>query len=217
MRIILLGAPGAGKGTQAKLLSESLGIPQISTGDMLRNEIAQHTSVGQKVKEMMARGEFVPNEVVIDLLINRIKEKDCQHGYLLDGFPRNVHQAEILEKAGIPIEAVIEIAVPDEEIITRLSGRRLHLNSGRIYHVINHPPKIADKDDVTGEPLIQREDDKLEAVRKRLQVYHQQTEPLIEWYKKAGLASSKGPKFYSVDGSKGIELIQRDLMNILKS
>lgn len=214
MRIVLLGAPGAGKGTQAQLISQTLHIPQVSTGDMLRKEIAQDTTIGQKVKNIMEAGQLVSDEIILMLIEKRIQEEDCKRGFLLDGFPRNVLQAEILKKSGIEIDAVIEIAVPDEEIIERLSGRRIHAASGRIYHIKFKPPRVAGYDDMTGEPLIQREDDTVNTIRNRLSVYHQQTKPLIEWYKKQ--EEKSGLRFYSVNGCRSVESIQSDLMEIIK-
>lgn len=182
MQIILLGAPGAGKGTQAQLLSHQFHLPMVSTGDMLRHEVAAGTTIGQRVKEIMASGQLVPDDLCIQLIQKRIAEPDCQKGFLLDGFPRTIHQAEALIKAKVMIDYVVCIEVPDEEIVKRLSGRRIHPASGRIYHVQFNPPKVDEQDDITGEPLVQRADDTEETVRKRLKVYHQETEPLIQWY-----------------------------------
>ena len=192
MRIVLLGAPGAGKGTQAEFICHKYNITKISTGDMLRAAVSNNTLIGQAVKEIMAKGQLVNDDLIIKLVIERITKADCENGFLLDGFPRNVVQAEALEKElereeslrkkRISIDYVIEIKVPDEEIITRLSGRRTHLASGRVYHIKFNPPLKPDQDDVTGEPLVHREDDSEETIRKRLQIYHQQTEPLVAWY-----------------------------------
>ena len=182
MRIILLGSPGAGKGTQAKYICEKFRIPQIATGDMLRAAVEAKTELGQEAQKIMQKGELVPDAIMIGLVKERISQPDCKNGYLLDGFPRTIAQAEALINAGIDIDYVIEVFVADDEIIKRLTGRRVHLKSGRIYHELFHPPKVANKDDVTGEPLIQREDDKEETVRKRLEVYHQQTEPLKTYH-----------------------------------
>lgn len=181
-RIILLGPPGAGKGTQADLISKKLNIPKISTGDMLRAAVQANSPIGQEVKNILAEGRFVPEEIVIQLVKDRIHHPDCERGFLLDGFPRTLYQAESLEKSEIPIDGVIVIHVVDEEIIARLSGRRIHPASGRVYHVTENPPQEPNQDDVTGEPLIQRNDDNEAIVRKRLQLYHQETEPLIAWY-----------------------------------
>jgi adenylate kinase len=184
MRLILLGGPGAGKGTQANYIKERYQIPQISTGDMLRAAVKAGTELGKKAKQVMDAGGLVPDDVIIGLVKERIKEADCQKGFLFDGFPRTIPQADAMKEAGVPIDAVVEIDVPDQEIIKRMSGRRVHLASGRTYHVIFNPPKVEGKDDVTGEPLIQRDDDQEETVRKRLDVYHAQTEPLVEYFKK---------------------------------
>ncbi len=183
MKIILLGPPGAGKGTQAEFLCKHFNIPRISTGDLLREQIAAKTDIGLNVSKMIAEGNLVPEEIVIALLNKRIQNSDCKNGLLLDGFPRTVEQAKILEDLGIAIDYVIDISVPDEDIISRLSGRRFHPGSGRSYHVTFNPPKVQDKDDETGEPLICREDDKEETIRNRLAVYHQHTKPIIDWYK----------------------------------
>jgi adenylate kinase len=182
MKLILLGAPGAGKGTQAQFLCEKYGIPQISTGDMLRAAVKAGSPLGLKVKEVMASGGLVSDETIIELIEERIKEDDCANGFLFDGFPRTIPQAEALKKNNIAIDAVVEIRVDDAEIIHRLSGRRVHEASGRIYHVDYNPPKVAGKDDETGEPLIQRADDQEETIRKRLSVYHSETAPLVEFY-----------------------------------
>lgn len=182
MRVILLGAPGAGKGTQAQFISEKYDIPQISTGDMLRAAVKAGTPLGIKVKEVMSSGGLVSDETIIALIQERIKDQDCANGFLFDGFPRTIPQAEALKNNGIKIDSVVEISVDDEEIIGRLSGRRVHEASGRIYHIKYNAPKVDCKDDETGEPLIQREDDTEATVRKRLDVYHAQTAPLIEYY-----------------------------------
>jgi len=182
MRVILLGAPGAGKGTQAQFISEKYDIPQISTGDMLRAAVKAGTPLGIKVKEVMSSGGLVSDETIIALIQERIKDQDCANGFLFDGFPRTIPQAEALKNNGIKIDSVVEISVDDEEIIGRLSGRRVHEASGRIYHIKYNAPKVDGKDDETGEPLIQREDDSEATVRKRLDVYHAQTAPLIEYY-----------------------------------
>lgn len=201
MRLILLGGPGAGKGTQANYIKEKYQIPQISTGDMLRAAVKAGTELGKKAKGFMDSGGLVPDDVIIGLVKERIKEPDCQKGFLFDGFPRTIPQADAMKAAGVPIDAVVEIDVPDEEIIKRMSGRRAHLASGRTYHIIFNPPKVEGKDDVTGEPLVQRDDDKEETVRKRLEVYHQQTEPLVAYYKKwAASGESGAPKHVRIEG-----------------
>lgn len=182
MRLILLGAPGAGKGTQAKFISERYQIPQISTGDMLRKAVSLGTSLGKIAKSAMDSGGLVSDDVILGLVQERLTQPDCQHGFLLDGFPRTLRQAEALSTLQIPLDCIIEIAAADDEIVRRLSGRWSHMASGRSYHLLYHPPKIAGLDDLTGEPLTQREDDKEATVRHRLHVYHQQTKPLIAYY-----------------------------------
>jgi adenylate kinase len=208
--IILLGAPGAGKGTQAKFITEKFNIPQISTGDMLRNAIKSGSELGLKAKEIMDKGQLVSDEIVIGLVKERILEPDCKNGYLFDGFPRTNAQAEALKSAGITIDYVIEINVPDEAIISRLSGRRVHLSSGRTYHVEFNQPKISGKDDVTGEDLIQRDDDKEETIKKRLEVYHAQTAVLSSYY-----AADKKVKFIKVDGTKSVDQVTNELLATL--
>jgi adenylate kinase len=182
MRFILLGPPGAGKGTQASFVAKKYGIPQISTGDMLRAAIKAGSELGMKAKKLMDAGQLVPDEVILGLVKHRIGEPDCAGGFLFDGFPRTLTQAEAMKNVGLHIDYVLEIAVPDEEIIQRMSGRRVHPASGRTYHIKFNPPKVADTDDLTGEPLILRQDDQLETVKERLHVYHAQTQPLIEYY-----------------------------------
>jgi len=215
MRIILLGAPGAGKGTQAQFLTKKYNIPQISTGDMLRAAIKAGTELGKKAKEAMDAGQLVTDEIIIGLVKDRIAEDDCKNGYLLDGFPRTLPQADAVTNAGIEIDAVIEIDVPDEEIVKRMSGRRAHLASGRTYHVIYNPPKVEGKDDETGEDLVQRDDDKEEVVKDRLKVYHDQTEPLIDYYK---AQSVKNPsiKYIKVDGTKDIKEVEKEIVSQLE-
>ncbi len=216
MRLILLGGPGAGKGTQAKFITEKYGIPQISTGDMLRQAVKEGTQLGLEAKKYMDAGELVPDDVIIGLVKERIKEPDCEKGFLFDGFPRTIPQAEAMKEAGVPIDYVVEIAVPDEEIIKRMSGRRVHLPSGRTYHVIFNPPKVEGKDDVTGEPLVQREDDKEETVRKRLEIYHAQTEPLVDFYKKwQESGDSNAPKYVRIDGVGTVEEIRDRIFQAL--
>ncbi len=209
MRLILLGGPGAGKGTQANYIKERYDIPQISTGDMLRAAVKAGTDLGKKAKEYMDSGGLVPDEVIIGLVKERIQEPDCEKGFLFDGFPRTIPQADAMKDAGVPIDAVVEISVPDEEIIKRMSGRRAHLPSGRTYHVVFNPPKVEGKDDVTGEPLIQRDDDKEETVRKRLEVYHDQTEPLVDYYKKwEASGADDAPKYIQVEGVGKVDEIR---------
>ena len=189
MRLILLGPPGAGKGTQANIIRQKFGIPQISTGDMLRAAIQAGTPLGTELKKVLDAGQLVCDDIIMDLVKERLKKPDCKAGYLFDGFPRTIPQADAIEQAGIAIDYVLEIDVPDEEIITRMSGRRVHPGSGRVYHLKFNPPKTEGKDDATGEPLVQREDDLEETVRKRLEVYHAQTRPLVDYYKR--LAADK--------------------------
>ena len=216
MRLILLGGPGAGKGTQANYIKERYNIPQISTGDMLRAAVKAGTELGKKAKGFMDAGGLVPDEVIIGLVKERIKEPDCQKGFLFDGFPRTIPQADAMKAAGVPIDAVVEIDVPDEEIIKRMSGRRAHLASGRTYHVIFNPPKVEGKDDVTGEPLVQRDDDKEETVRKRLEVYHAQTEPLVNYYKKWGQSGEAGaPQYVRIVGVGKVDQIRDQIFKAL--
>ena len=215
MRIILLGAPGAGKGTQAQFLTKTFNIPQISTGDMLRAAIKAGTELGKKAKEYMDAGQLVPDEVIIGLVKERITQPDCENGFLLDGFPRTLAQADALKEAGVDIDAVIEIDVPDEEIVKRMSGRRVHPASGRTYHIIYNPPKEEGKDDETGEPLIQREDDQPEVVLDRLKVYHDQTQPLIDYYGKAA-AANPALKYIKVNGTQSIDQVQKEILEQLK-
>lgn len=218
MRLILLGGPGAGKGTQANYIKEKYQIPQISTGDMLRAAVKAGSDLGKKAKEFMDAGGLVPDDVIIGLVKERIKEADCEKGFLFDGFPRTIPQADAMKDAGVPIEAVVDIDVPDEEIIKRMSGRRVHLASGRTYHVIFNPPKEKGKDDVTGEPLIQREDDREETVRKRLEVYHEQTEPLIGYYKEwQGSGDPAAPKYIRIEGVGKVDEIRDQIYNALDS
>jgi len=209
MRLILLGGPGAGKGTQANFVKENYQIPQISTGDMLRAALKEGTELGLKAKEYMDAGKLVPDDVIIGLVKERIKEPDCEKGFLFDGFPRTIPQADALKEAGVPVEAVVDIDVPDAEIIKRMGGRRVHLASGRTYHLVFNPPKEEGKDDVTGEPLIQRDDDHEETVRKRLDVYHAQTEPLIDYYKDwENTGESVAPKYIRIEGVGKVEEIR---------
>jgi len=209
MRLILLGPPGAGKGTQARFVCEAFGIPQISTGDMLRSAVKAGTPLGQAAKRVMDSGALVSDDIIIGLVTERLREPDCRNGYLFDGFPRTIPQADALRAARVPLDHVLEIDVPDSAIVERMSGRRVHLASGRTYHVKYNPPKVPDRDDVTGEPLIQREDDREETVRKRLAVYHEQTEPLIAYYKQwAATGDPQAPKFRKVDGLGTVEAIR---------
>ncbi|MGE3919485.1 MAG: adenylate kinase [Gammaproteobacteria bacterium] len=217
MRVILLGSPGAGKGTQAKFIYQKYGIPQISTGDMLRAAINAGTPLGLAAQKTLEDGALVSDDIIIDLVKERIKADDCKNGFLLDGFPRTLKQAEALKEAGISIDYVIEIAVPDDEIIKRLSGRRVHVASGRIYHIDYQPPKVPGKDDVTGETLIQREDDHEATVRHRLEIYNQQTKPLIQYFNDwSHSGEPNAPKCSSISGVGTVEEIQKDIETILK-
>ena len=207
--MILLGGPGAGKGTQANYIKEQYQIPQISTGDMLRAAVKAGTELGLEAKKFMDSGGLVPDDVIIGLVKERIQEPDCEKGFLFDGFPRTIPQADAMKDAGVPIDAVVDIEVPDEEIIKRMSGRRVHLASGRTYHVVFNPPKEEGKDDVTGEPLIQRDDDKEETVKKRLDVYHAQTEPLIGYYKEwEASGDAKAPTYIRIEGVGKVDEIR---------
>jgi len=215
MKIILLGAPGAGKGTQAQFLTKKYDIPQISTGDMLRAAIKAGTEMGKLAKEAMDAGKLVTDDIIIGLVKDRIAEDDCKNGYLLDGFPRTLPQADAVTNAGIEIDAVIEIDVPDEEIVKRMSGRRAHLASGRTYHIVYNPPKVEGKDDETGEDLVQRDDDKEEVVLDRLKVYHEQTEPLVDYYKAQAAKNSK-IKYITVDGTADIKDVEEAIVSGLE-
>ena len=217
MRLILIGPPGAGKGTQAAFIKEKFGIPQISTGDMLRAAVKAGTPLGLAAKEVMDKGQLVSDDIIIGLVKERLTQPDCANGFLFDGFPRTIPQAEALQAAGIPIDFVLEIAVPDEEIVTRMSGRRVDPVSGRTYHIKYNPPKVEGKDDITGDPLIQRDDDKEEVVLKRLSVYHAQTEALVKFY--GDLAASGGasaPQYRSISGLGTIEEIKNRVFEALK-
>ena len=209
MRLILLGPPGAGKGTQATFIKERFGIPQISTGDMLRAAVKAGTPLGIEAKKVMDSGGLVSDEIIIGLVKDRLTQPDCAQGYMFDGFPRTIPQAEAMKAAGVPIDYVLEIDVPDAEIISRMSGRRAHLASGRTYHVKFNPPKVEGKDDVTGEPLVQRDDDKEETVRKRLSVYHAQTEALVNYYGEWAKKGEAGaPRYRRIDGLGAVEDIR---------
>ena len=216
MRIILLGPPGAGKGTQATFIKEKYGIPQISTGDMLRAAVKAGTPLGVAAKKVMDSGGLVSDEIIINLVKERLTAPDCQSGYLFDGFPRTIPQAEAMKSAGVKIDAVLEIQVPDQDIIDRMSGRRVHVASGRTYHVKYNPPKHEGKDDVTGEPLIQRDDDQEATVRKRLEVYHQQTRPLVDFYDAwAATGQAAAPKLISISGTGSVEEITARVLSAL--
>lgn len=209
MRVILLGGPGAGKGTQATFIKEKYGIPQISTGDMLRAHVKAGSELGLQAKKIMDAGGLVSDDIIMGMVKERIKEDDCQSGYLFDGFPRTLAQAEAMKQADIAVDAVVEIEVDDEEIVKRMSGRRAHLASGRTYHVVFNPPKVEGKDDVTGEDLVQRDDDQEETVRARLKVYHDQTKPLIGYYRSYADSDETGaPKYIHINGIGGVEDIR---------
>jgi adenylate kinase len=214
MKFILLGAPGAGKGTQAQFLTKQFNIPQISTGDMLRAAIKAGTELGLKAKAAIDAGQLVTDDIIIGMVKERIAQDDCANGFLLDGFPRTVPQADALKDAGVAIDAVIEIDVPDEEIVNRMSGRRAHLASGRTYHVVYNPPKVEGKDDVTGEELVQRDDDKPEVVKDRLNVYHKQTAPLIHYYSDFA-AQNPDLKYVKVDGTQPIAAVEKAILDAL--
>lgn len=214
MRLILLGPPGAGKGTQAAHVRERFGIPQISTGDMLRAAVAAGTELGQKAKAIMDAGGLVSDDIIIGLVLERIAEPDCADGFLFDGFPRTLPQAEAMRQADVTIDAVVEIVVPDDEIVRRMSGRRVHPGSGRTYHVVFNPPERDELDDATGEPLIQRDDDREEVVRNRLATYHAQTEVLSGYY--AELEGSGAPELVRVDGTRSIEAVRDDILQRLE-
>ena len=217
MRIILLGPPGAGKGTQAQLISKEFGIPQISTGDMLRAAIKEGTELGKLAKSVMDAGQLVSDDLIINLVKDRISQPDCANGCIFDGFPRTIAQAEALSAAGVDIDYVIEISVPDDEIVSRMSGRRAHLASGRTYHVVYNPPKVEGIDDVTGEPLVQRDDDKEEVVRDRLSVYHAQTAALIDYYQQVAQSGENAPEYHDFDGTKPIDAVRDEIFAVLKS
>jgi adenylate kinase len=218
MRLILLGPPGAGKGTQATFIKEAHGIPQISTGDMLRAAVKAGTPLGLAAKQVMDSGGLVSDDIIVGLVKERLKSPDCANGYLFDGFPRTIPQAEAMRLARVRIEYVLEIDVPDEVIIERMSGRRVHLASGRTYHLRFNPPKVAGRDDVTGAALVQREDDEEATVRKRLAVYHAQTEPLITYYARwAARGDPEAPKYRSVDGLGSVEAVRDACLAALRS
>ena len=216
MRIILLGPPGAGKGTQAQFIKDSLGIPQISTGDMLRTAVGSGSELGARVKAVMDSGALVSDEIIIDLVKERIQADDCAKGFLFDGFPRTIPQAKAVEDAGICLDSVVEIEISDEEIVARLSGRRVHKSSGRTYHVIHKPPKRAGLDDQTGEGLIQREDDQEETVRNRLGIYHKQTKPLMAFYQQLNIKNGL-PRLFVVDGLGLLSEVRKRILDALNS
>jgi len=217
MRLILLGPPGDGKGTQANFIKEKFGIPQISTGDMLRAAVKAGTPLGIEAKKVMDAGGLVSDDIIIGLVKDRLQQDDCKSGYMFDGFPRTIPQADAMKDAGVPIDFVLEIDVPDSEIVERMSGRRAHLPSGRTYHVKYNPPKVEGKDDVTGEDLVQRDDDKEETVKKRLDVYHAQTKPLVAYYSDwAASGAANAPKVRKILGLGAVEEITARAFDALK-
>lgn len=216
MNIILLGPPGAGKGTQAQFICAKFNIPQISTGDMLRAAVKAGTELGRQAQSVMASGGLVSDEIIIGIVKERIQQNDCENGFLFDGFPRTIPQAQALIDAGISIHKVLEISVEDDAIVSRLSGRRVHEASGRIYHVDHNPPKEVGMDDLTGEPLVQREDDREETVRNRLEVYHQQTEPLVDFYKNLAKSNPESaPQYLCVSGVGSLQEVESRLLEVL--
>ncbi len=217
MRIILLGPPGAGKGTQAQFIAKEFGIPQVSTGDMLRAAIKAGTELGKQAQSVMEKGQLVSDELIINLVKERITQPDCVNGCIFDGFPRTIPQAEALAAAGVDIDYVVEISVPDEEIVKRLSGRRSHPASGRVYHIVYNPPKVADVDDETGEPLVQREDDKEDTIRDRLKVYHSQTAALVGHYQEVAKSGENAPSYHQFDGTADIDAVKDSIFAVLKS
>ncbi len=216
MRIILLGPPGAGKGTQAQFISQEYNIPQISTGDMLRAAISEGSELGKQAKDVMNAGGLVSDDLIINLVKERIAKPDCVNGCILDGFPRTIPQAQALADAEVTIDHVVEISVPDDEIVKRLSGRRQHAGSGRVYHIDHNPPKIEGIDDVTGEALIQREDDKESTIRERLATYHQQTSTLVGFYQDKAKEGENAPKYDKFDGTQGIDDVKQQVLAALK-
>ena len=216
MRLILLGPPGAGKGTQAAVITKSFNIPQISTGDMLRAAVKAGSPLGLEAKKVMDSGGLVSDDIIIGLVKDRLKQDDCANGYLFDGFPRTIPQAEAMKEAGVQIDVVLEIDIPDQDIISRMSGRRVHTASGRTYHVHFNPPKVEGKDDVTGEDLIQRDDDREETVRKRLEVYHAQTRQLVDYYGNwATSGASAAPRYRKISGQGAVDAISARVLEAL--
>ena len=217
MNVILLGPPGAGKGTQASQICEKFNIPQISTGDMLRAAVIAGTEIGLKAKKVIDAGSLVSDDIIIALVKERIQSPDCKNGYLLDGFPRTIAQADSLKTQGINIDYVVEVQVPDEDIVIRMSGRRVHLASGRTYHIDFNPPIVQNKDDLTGEDLIQRVDDNEDIVRDRLSIYHQQTQPLVNYYSDDALEENSGTKFHAISGVGTLDEVKTRINAALES
>ena len=215
MRLILLGAPGAGKGTQAQFITEKYGIPQISTGDMLRAAVKAKTELGVKAKTVMDAGGLVSDDIIIGLVKERIKQADCANGFLFDGFPRTIPQAEAMVDAGVDLDHVVEIAVEDDDIVARLSGRRVHPGSGRIYHTEHNPPKREGLDDETGEPLVLRDDDQEDTVRRRLEIYHSQTRPLVSFYR--SMSGPRAPAYHRIEGVGSMDEIREAVFAALQS
>jgi len=217
MNIILLGPPGAGKGTQASHICEKFNIPQISTGDMLRAAVVDGTEIGLKAKKVIDEGNLVSDDIIIELVKERIQSKDCKNGYLFDGFPRTIAQADALKLEGIKIDYVVEVQVPDEDIVVRMSGRRVHLSSGRTYHIVFNPPNVKNKDDLTGDDLIQRVDDQEEIVRDRLSIYHEQTQPLVNYYREVALKHNSMTKFCAISGVGTLDEVKKRINAALES
>jgi len=217
MNIILLGPPGAGKGTQASHICEKFNIPQISTGDMLRAAVVAKTPIGLKAKKVIDEGNLVSDDIIIELVKERIQSKDCKNGYLFDGFPRTIAQADALKLEDIKIDYVVEVQVPDEDIVVRMSGRRVHLSSGRTYHIVFNPPNLENKDDLTGDDLIQRVDDQEEIVRDRLSIYHEQTQPLVNYYREVALKHNSVTKFYAISGVGTLDEVKKRINAALES
>lgn len=217
MNIILLGPPGAGKGTQASHICEKFNIPQISTGDMLRAAVVARTAIGLKAKKVIDEGNLVSDDIIIELVKERIQSQDCKNGYLFDGFPRTIAQADALKLEGIKIDYVVEVQVPDEDIVVRMSGRRVHLSSGRTYHIVFNPPNVENKDDLTGDDLIQRIDDHEEIVRDRLSIYHEQTQPLVKYYREIALKHNSVTKFYAISGVGTLDEVKKRINAALES
>jgi len=217
MNVILLGPPGAGKGTQASHICEKFNIPQISTGDMLRAAVVARTPIGLRAKKVIDEGSLVSDDIIIELVKERIQLQDCKNGYLFDGFPRTITQADALKLEGIKIDYVVEVQVPDEDIVVRMSGRRVHLSSGRTYHIVFNPPNVENKDDLTGDDLIQRVDDKEEIVRDRLSIYHQQTQPLVNYYREVALKHNSVTKFYAISGVGTLDEVKTRINAALES